>query len=339
MKNFTLMAALIAAGSMSVQAQTITSSWVSGPGTSHSYNYTDTHNSVGFGSAGSGQNWNFAAATSDSVYVETTVAPSSAVGASNFPAATSAQVLSEDGIEGGSFFETTASAHRQLGFYATGSGSTASIIYSNPADIFRFPIGLGQSFVDDFAANVDFGILTYQRNGTVSVDVDGSGNLATAAGTFTNVLRVKTVEAYQLIGLPPTPGASTSGTITSYTFISPDYPGIVLYGFSIDDDGITADTSIVFADPGTVGIAPRAASAQLNVYPNPANQQVNISTNNEIISIEVLDIQGRVISTQPVSKNEAIVSVPTSALNNGLYLIRTLSDKGIVTVNRVSVAH
>jgi hypothetical protein len=338
MKNVTLMAALIAAGSMSVQAQTISSSWVAGPGASHTYNYTASHNSVGFGSAGAGQNWNFAAATSDSMYVETTALPSAAVGASNFPTATSAQILMEDGVEGASFFETDASAHKQLGFYATGSGITASIIYSNPADIFRFPVGMGQSFSDDFASSVDIGI-TYQRNGSVSVNVDGNGSLTTAVGTYSNVLRVKTIETYQLVGLPPIPGSSTSGTITSYNFISPDYPGIILYSYTIDDDGITADTSIVFGDPGSVGIASRETAAQVSVYPNPANQVLNIATNNNVAFVEVIDIQGRVIASVPASKNESIVTVPTASLSNGIYMVRTMSDKGIVSVKRFSVAH
>jgi hypothetical protein len=339
MKNVTLMAALIAAGSMSVQAQTISSSWVAGPGSSRTYNYTASHNTVGFGTAGSNQIWNFAQATGDSIYVETTALPTSAVGASNFPAATSAQVYAEDGIEGATYLQTSASAHSQLGLYLTGSGVTASVIYSNPADIFRFPVGLGQSFIDDFASDINAAGISYQRNGSIAVDVDGSGTLTTAAGTYANVLRVKTIETYQLVGLPPIPGSSTNGTITTYNFISPDYTGIILYSYTIDDDGISADTSIAFGDPSIVGIAPRASSAQLNVYPNPANQVVNISTNNDVVSVEILDVQGRVISYQPVSKNEAIVTVSASSLSNGLYLIRTVSNKGEVSVNRISVAH
>jgi hypothetical protein len=338
MKNITLMAALIAAGSMSVEAQTISSSWVPMPGSSHTYNYTETRNSVGFGSAGLGQNWNFAAATSDSMYVETVVNPSAAVGSTNFPNATSAITISQDGIEGANYFETSASAHRQLGFFASGSGLEVSMIYSNPADILRFPVGLGQSFIDGFASDINIGF-TYQRNGSVAVDVDGSGTLTTAAGTYSNVLRVKTIETYQLVGLPPSPGSSTSGTVTSYNFISPDYSGIILYSYIINDDGITADTSIAFGDPSIVGIAPRQASNELNVYPNPANHEINVTATNNIASVEVIDIQGRVVAIQAVTKNQSIVTIPAARLSNGIYMVRATSNEGTNSVRRITIAH
>lgn len=332
------MAALIAAGSMSVEAQTISSSWVPTPGSSRTYNYTETHNSVGFGSAGSGQNWNFSAATSDSMYVETVITPASAAGSSNFPNATSAITITQDGVEAANFLATSAAVHSQLGFYASGMGIEASMIYSNPADILRFPVGLGQSFVDDFASEVNIGI-TYQRNGTVSVDVDGNGTLTTAAGTYNNVLRVKTVEAYELIGLPPIPGSSTSGTVTSYNFISPDYPGFILYSYTIDDDGITADTSIIFGDPSIVGIASREIAPELNVYPNPANLEINVATNNNVASVEVIDVQGRVVAIQTVTKNQSIVTIPTLNLSNGIYMVRATSNEGTYSVRRIAIAH
>ncbi len=87
------------------------------------------------------------------------------------------------------------------------------------------------------------------KNGSVDVEVDGSGTLITPQGTFDDVLRIKTTETYQMIGLPPLPGSSTSGTIVTYSFISADFPGVYLLEYSTLEDGINAPViDISYAD-------------------------------------------------------------------------------------------
>jgi hypothetical protein len=75
------------------------------------------------------------------------------------------------------------------------------------------------------------------------------------------------------------------------------------------------------------------------VYPNPTSGLVNVvssNNNNEIVTLEVVNSLGQIIATKTLNNLNAgqIVSFDLSAYNNGLYLLRTLSNNK-VTINRV----
>ena len=72
-------------------------------------------------------------------------------------------------------------------------------------------------------------------------------------------------------------------------------------------------------------------SSEISVFPNPASDMLNIMTTNEIMikSIEVVDLQGRtVMRTIDVPQNQ--IELNTSELNNGIHLIRLVTDRGIM---------
>ena len=87
MKNFTLLSAAMVVTSVLANAQTITSSWVPTVGFTQTHNVVNLNGPIGPGSAGQGQTWNFAGATSDSSYTETNYSSANLVGGSNFPLA------------------------------------------------------------------------------------------------------------------------------------------------------------------------------------------------------------------------------------------------------------
>jgi len=65
----------------------------------------------------------------------------------------------------------------------------------------------------------------------------------------------------------------------------------------------------------------------ITVYPNPAKNLVSIDSNSNIKSIELFDIQGRILQTTIESGNAAKIDI--SGKSGGIYFVRVTTDKGI----------
>lgn len=76
-----------------------------------------------------------------------------------------------------------------------------------------------------------------------------------------------------------------------------------------------------------------------NNYPNPSDAVNNIpvSNLNSDASLEVLDLQGRVVMTQPVSKGTTLIQVNTANLETGMYMYRLTSEEKILAVQPMQV--
>lgn len=90
---------------------------------------------------------------------------------------------------------------------------------------------------------------------------------------------------------------------------------------------------------GVAGIKEEFISA-MNVYPNPANEAINVSfeAENADYSIDVLDIQGRVVATQNMSNANGtqVISFATENMAKGSYIVR-ISSEGLSTTKNVVV--
>ncbi|MCD6067884.1 MAG: C-terminal target protein [Bacteroidetes bacterium] len=92
-----------------------------------------------------------------------------------------------------------------------------------------------------------------------------------------------------------------------------------------DNDGLC--TSLML--PVTVGLKEKKAEAvYLNIYPNPANDLLNIHTDAFIETISISDITGRTIRNVAIGKtNQCEISL--ADLESGIYFISTYTDKGM----------
>ena len=73
----------------------------------------------------------------------------------------------------------------------------------------------------------------------------------------------------------------------------------------------------------------------VNVYPNPANNVINISLSDSKSSIALVDMQGRVI--RQVSANGTLATIATDGIANGLYFVHIKSGDQTI-VRKVTVA-
>jgi hypothetical protein len=62
-------------------------------------------------------------------------------------------------------------------------------------------------------------------------------------------------------------------------------------------------------------------------YPNPTKDRVAVSGDYTLQSVQLYDVQGRLLQTQLANDNQTIIDI--SAHSNGVYFIKVSSDKGI----------
>jgi hypothetical protein len=61
-------------------------------------------------------------------------------------------------------------------------------------------------------------------------------------------------------------------------------------------------------------------------YPNPTRNLITVNANSIINSIELYDVQGRVLITKTTNENQAIVDI--SNYSNGIYFLKVISANG-----------
>ncbi len=117
---------------------------------------------------------------------------------------------------------------------------------------------------------------------------------------------------------------------------------IVVSGAKYDDQGYGSMMVLRYLGDGTIGIADNESSGgQFSVYPNPVS---GTSTTLQLLDgngaeVWVTDLQGRMVGSRiNVPKGMTTLSLPTSGLANGNYLINVLSQ-GTITSLKMQVAN
>jgi uncharacterized repeat protein (TIGR01451 family) len=77
----------------------------------------------------------------------------------------------------------------------------------------------------------------------------------------------------------------------------------------------------------SLGVKDHEVDKSVALYPNPTNGNVNINSNNTIKSIELFDVQGRILQTVIEDNNSAQIDISNKA--NGLYFIRITTEAGV----------
>jgi subtilisin family serine protease len=83
---------------------------------------------------------------------------------------------------------------------------------------------------------------------------------------------------------------------------------------------------------GATNIAETIVEGKLNLYPNPANQQIWIHLENELTNanIQVFNASGALVQ-QHNAGSVALTPVDVSALSNGVYMVQVKTDGGLFT--------
>lgn len=140
-------------------------------------------------------------------------------------------------------------------------------------------------------------------------------------------------------------GANRIRLLDDLTFTQPWYTS-VLYTTQWYSNGNALRMFLNMADAQSSGGSVNNLNKDLNinVYPNPAKEVVNVAlnTNDNLgrVSYQVLDVTGRVVASQAavINGNSEILNVDVAGLQNGVYSIVVKTSKGYNT-SRFVVAH
>ena len=101
--------------------------------------------------------------------------------------------------------------------------------------------------------------------------------------------------------------------------------------FNFGTDGATAGAKTYYFDNVSFGSSlgtNEFAKSALRMYPNPAQNSLNISSDSIIENISIYNTLGQMISKQTVGLNE--VSVDVSKLSKGVYIITSQIENGLL---------
>ena len=75
------------------------------------------------------------------------------------------------------------------------------------------------------------------------------------------------------------------------------------------------------------------SEAKINIYPNPAENEINFSSSVEITKIEILNLLGQIIYTKDIKSTNAKIDI--SNITKGNYIAKTYTKKGVRTTKFV----
>ncbi|GGB66137.1 hypothetical protein GCM10007424_02620 [Flavobacterium suaedae] len=203
-----------------------------------------------------------------------------------------------------------------------GDVSMAAGAYGAESDAWLFSRGI------ELGPN-DVATLTYYVKKRIGAGTGNVNNLGVFVGTD------RTVEAQTTNLVPATDITNEEWVMEQVQFAAPS-AGVYYFSFNytapaqaqanfgwvvIDNVEVTATASI-----------DEVSASQLSVFPNPANNVVNIvnTSNNLVNAVEVVDLNGRTVkSVKFDGVSEAQINI--SELSSGVYMMNITTDNGSVT--------
>lgn len=104
--------------------------------------------------------------------------------------------------------------------------------------------------------------------------------------------------------------------------------GYAYYVTAVYENGESQPSNTVEVEITGVGVKD-AELSNLRVYPNPTTGILNIKSDNRIISAQLVNLAGQVVVESAINGNQGAIN--TSELNQGIYMLKLTSEKGVVT--------
>ena len=286
-------------------------------------------NYISPGNAGANQTWDLSSMSGTSSGLTSVVAPSSTTNAASFPGSNVACNNPTAGTV--NYYKTTSNAMQNYGVV-----SSVVIPYSEPEDIIRFPFAFNNTYSDAWTAQFANGGYTFYRKGTTTVTADGYGTLITPTSTYTNVMRVHFVQAYQ--------DSANVGMPYIITYNNDEY---MWY-----KEGVHAQVALVCNLTNSLG-SPFTGGAYLDdgaeindvpdlisspcIFPNPASNRLTLNFTlgeNKEADIKLFNAFGQQVETSlniDGIKGSNTVQLDVAKLPEGIYFVQIVSESNKIT--------
>lgn len=191
--------------------------------------------------------------------------------------------------------------HYAINFENTGNYAAQNVVVSDVIDATKYDVASLQML------NASNPVYT-RLNGNVIEFVFQNINLAPAAGN------------------PPVGGhgnvlfkIKSKSTLTQGDFVAKS--SNIYFDYNAPITTNTAQTTFA-----ALNNAIHQLDASVSVYPNPTNSILTINASNTISSVELFDIQGRILETSLGNENQ--IKIDLSGKQNGIYFVKVNTEKG-----------
>ncbi len=350
---------ILAVSILSVNAQiTITSADMPVPGLLPRFTLPDSVSSIGidYTTNGANANWDYTYLIPEFQRVDTfTTVPFQYQ--LSFTGATVARPLPVGGPGGGGpggvtidagyeFFKNSSSKYERLGYGGTVSGSPFPLsLVNSPKDVvYNFPLNYNDKDTSISTAILDItGFAYIEQHQTRINHADGWGTIFTPYKQF-QAIRVKTdITGYDSISYNGMNFAQPRNPSTNYKWLANDEKVPVMQINVVQFFGQENVQSIIYRDTVRnvpyVGITPPAQQIDAKVYPNPAQNKVQINWEASLgkeAKLEVWSVEGKCLMTQLLN-NQQQTSLNIEGLEPGLYFVK-LSGSNKMFTGTLSVA-
>lgn len=129
-------------------------------------------------------------------------------------------------------------------------------------------------------------------------------------------------------------------TTTQDAYLQPSFPMIVdasnayLNGFGLEN---VPSIGVKTSPAGTIGVDEVNNNAEINAYPNPANNVINIPVAefNGLAQLDIYDVTGKLVKTENVNlSSTSVIAVDVANIENGNYIFKmTFEDQSSKAFN------
>lgn len=312
-------------------------------------------NGITIGNAGASQQWDFASTvvehTEDSmIFVNPSILP----GSSQFP---NANIGATFGMYDSTyvFMKKDATGMRMLGRVQVDMGVVTSFEY--PSTIITFPSTMGTNFNVENDAELGRFNFGFDPDGTgphafvdsvkiirridESSTIDGYGQISTPYGPFNvirqNVVTTMTDTTMQLVNGNWELMSPTMETFVGMNAVTVEYEYTARWWsdnaaakfpvMEMDHDGAGNVYSVTWLKTAPIAELSDMGNIDFTVYPNPASNQVNITTiNSDITTVAFFDLKGSMVLQTELSNVESVIAV--DSLNDGVYILKAFDQLG-----------
>jgi hypothetical protein len=283
------------------EAQTIQGSAFPAIGSTYSLTLADT-SGVQPGNSGTGMTWDFSTlVNSGIIQVDSFLMPSATPYGATFPTADIADHEINPGTNYYVYYHNNGSAYQRIG-----NVQPDTVIYSDPANEFPYPVSYGNTFSDTYYASyhqTTGGDLVHM-SGVVSETADGSGTIILPTGTYGNVLRVSgTRTEHDTIFSTPT--IYVYEKITYYNWYQANlyWPlmQIMITDITPSLGGKIHNKQVGYRMGTPAGIIDKNNTGEImKISPNPSPTGIFqlwfSDKNDQVNQLEVIDVTGRIIN-------------------------------------------
>lgn len=230
-------------------------------------------------------------------------------------------------------FQVSSGAFIDLGLGGTLSGAPIALVNSPTDTVITLPLSVGDADSSVSAATLNVpGLIFYEQQRKRHWQADADGQLTTPFGTFSAVRVHSTVTGRDTLAFDTLAIAFPALPEERFTWYSPDEPGELLRVSVSGQDSIRFVSGVSYRDSARnvlqLSLSAAAPSARAaSIYPNPNRGTFTVDlpgANLPTTTLEVFDLQGRKVWSQPLFSNRGEVQLPQ--VPAGVYQVRVQSD-------------